>query len=192
MIKTAKKTHIDMNKLHANFPAVDGIANGKFRQVKCYLPGTGGRQSAVQRIVTQAEDLEDKCSTAATRLLSNNAKLLRELLELDKKGTVMPSSFNALATKEIRRFDKDEEHEWNEDGLANKMLTNMVIVVPDDMVNDVKKELKAKNLGYMGVEGGGLTSTQVKGLMNETGYRAKKPRKVISDGDESDDEDFSL
>ena len=189
MVTTKKSDYIDMNNVQANFPAVDGIANGKFRQVKCYLPGISGRANAIKRIVSQAEELDEKCQTAARWLTRNKGKLLREVVKRNKKGSPLPSTFHTLAKEQVKEFDKGEEDfDWDEDGLAQEMIGNMVMVVPDDMVDGVKKELKnsaMKDVRKITVEGGGLTSTEVKDLMDETGYAQKKKR-----GGEDDDEDY--
>lgn len=56
----------------------------------------------------------------------------------------------------------------------------MVLVVPDDLVQDVQKELKTAKID-MEVEGGGLDSNQISGLMDEIGYQ---PRKHKTDDDD--------
>lgn len=199
IIRTKGGGYIDMNKVKSSFPAIDGIANGQFRQIKAYLAigddKKKARANAVARIVGQVAELEEKCEIAAKQLTANNGRLLSLLLEINKgkrstKGRtgkapyeeqstskarrerhqgVLPTSFRDEATSQLATFKKSGD--WDEDALAQEMLKNMVIVVPDDLVAPVQKELKS-----MDVEGGGLTSQQIKTMMDEIGYAQSKAR----------------
>lgn len=203
--------YVDMNKVASNFPAIDGIANGKFRQVKAYLhlgATTKARDKVVAQIVKQAQDLEDKCEIAADRLTRDQGLLLRQILAIHRgksstKGRtgmkpyrevsalkrarrkhkgVLPPTFATLAESQLKSHDKAPAlFDFDKDALAQEMIRNMVLVVPDEVVAAVSKELG----GAMQVEGGGMTSTQVKSLMDIEGFTKSKKR-----GGEEEDEDY--
>jgi len=201
--------YVDMNKVVSNFPAIDGIANGKFRQVKAYLHLGANTKKArgvtVARVVAEVEKLSEKCEIAARRLTSNNGLLLRQILAIDagrastkgrigkapyaeadtsaaarkKHKGVLPASFTAFAGTQITSFDaKPAEFDFDTDGLATKMMSDMVVVVPDDLVADVRSAVG----GQVTVEGGGLRSTEIKSLMDAEGYAVSK-RGEDDDGD---------
>lgn len=203
--------YVDMNKVASNFPAIDGIANGRFRQVKAYLhlgKTAKARNKVVAQIIKQAEALEDKCEIAAERMISNKGLLLRQIVAIHRgrSGTkgrtglapynegsktkrarakhtnVLPPTFATLAETQIAAFDKAPKiFEFDKDRLAQEILKNMVLVVPNELVSAVRKELK----GSMVVEGGGMTSTQVRSLMDVEGFTVSKPR-----GGDDDDADY--
>ncbi|MGH3549646.1 MAG: hypothetical protein ACRDQU_16365 [Pseudonocardiaceae bacterium] len=199
------KGYIDMNKVASNFPAIDGIADGKFRQVKAYL-NLGGTtkklrevamRNAVARIVAQVNDLSEKCEIAAARMVAHDGRLLRLLLDIHKgrastKGRTgkapyseidtskrarkkhvgaLPEPFRQEARTQIKSRAADPENvDFDTDGLAHVIMQNMVVVVPDELVAAVTKEVR----GAVAVEGGGFTSVQIKNLMDEAGYAASK------------------
>jgi len=205
--------YIDMNKVRANFPAVDGIANGQFRQVKSFMseidPKTKTMKGAINRIVAEAEMLEDKSTIAAKWLLKNNASLLREILLIDEgeSGTkgltdpsftdkltkrqlrrhmnVLPEEFRTAAEEQIQNLDEDEDFEPDEDLIASLILENIVLVVPDDLVESVKAKLKEVGgmVAKIPVTGGGATTQTIKKQMKKIGYEPSRT-KVDEDEDE--------
>lgn len=210
--KKLQTGYVDMNKVAANFPAIDGIADGKFRQVKAYLHL--GRQNrltrvpTVRRIVAQVEVLSEKCEVAAQRLVDHNGRLLVQLLDINagRSGTkgrvglapynvadtspgarvkhkaVLPEEFRKLAKAQVAGHQADpQKFEFDPDELALAMMDSMVVVVPDDLVADVQRQVTGVT-----VEGGGFTSTQIKDIMDVRGYTARTRR-----SDDEKDTDFS-
>lgn len=208
MIRTQNNGYIDMNKLKANFPAIDGIADGVFRQVKAYLPSPSqknkklAKKQAVDRIVSQVIELEDKCEIAARQLLANRGQLLGILLDIDEGTTstkgrtgtapytemdtsaaarqrhmgVLPDEFREfgfeqLALGGLAEAENDVNFDYDVDGLAQVIMNNMVVIVPDDLVEDVQIEL-IRNKIAIKVEGAGGDSAFIQNLMNAIGYTA--------------------
>lgn len=217
MIRTAGRGYVDMNKIKANFPAIDGIADGKFRQIKAYLALGASKtdrllaqRNAVSRIVAQALDLEDKSEIAARDLVRNKGQLLRLLLDINRgrrstarrtgkapytemKTTkkarrrhqdVLPPDFSTEAKRQLKAFKQDPDgFEFDADALGHSIVKNMVLVVPSDLVGEVKAELKAEKV-EMAVEGvAGITSQKIKTWMDRTGYTPTK-----RGGDDDDDD----
>jgi ferredoxin len=197
LIRSRGGGYVDMNKIAANFPAIDGIADGKFRQVKAYLHlgalNKKARAPTVARVIAEVEKLADKCEVAASRLTAKEGLLLKQLLDINagrastkgrrgkapyleadsskaarlKHKGVLPEPFRKLADAQIVSYAKDPDRfDFDTDALATEMMKNMVVVVPDDLVADVRKAVASP----VTVEGGGFSSAEVKGLMDETGY----------------------
>lgn len=200
VIRKRGKGYVSMNKVMANFPAIDGIADGRFRQVKAYLAPDGSpkaKKNAVQRIVAEVEKLEEKCETAARDLVGHDARLLQELLNIDagksstkhRTGTapyeekssepaardrhkdVLPPDFRDLATLQLKQRKEDPDFDFDTDALAQAMMEAMVVVVPDELVADVSKEVAKTRIA---VEPGGFSSEALKEMMDAVGYEPSR------------------
>ncbi|MGH3915688.1 MAG: hypothetical protein ACRDTC_20110 [Pseudonocardiaceae bacterium] len=211
MFRRRKHGYIDMNKVASNFPAIDGIANGKFRQVKAYLhlgaDTKQARKNTVARIVAQVEDLTEKCETAAQRLTKHEGRLLTQLVNIDagKAGTkgrtgkapyaevgtsskarkrhesVLPPSFRLLADTQLAGHTADPDNFEFDTDSLAQEMMKSMVVVVPD---DLVADVQKAVTGPMTVEAGGFTSTEIKELMDVEGYAPSKRG-------EEDDEDYT-